>query len=104
MPRSPGKTSPILVLQLLLKDEDLLYRYATSTSVSLQAFENARKSGDDNVLIEYETLLTLSRAAQPSSSHSPVAAADKRPRLAMFARQLQLSFILLKCLVRVLPR
>lgn len=61
LPRSPRKTSTSLVLQLLLKDEDMLYRYATSSAQSLQSFENSRKPRDDNLALEYETLLSLSR-------------------------------------------
>lgn len=83
------------IMQALLNEENVLYKYATESPFVLQKNENAKSKSESpplssrSKITDYQQLLRFSKI-------------DK-PRLLMFARQLQLSFILARALIRVLP-
>lgn len=78
------------ILQILIDEETMLYKYATQTQEDLQAYENAASKGQDSNgedIIDYKTILQNANV-------------DKI-RVMFFVRQLQITFILTRALIRV---
>ena len=81
------------ILQNLLNEEDILYKYTTESSIEIQRSENQMKKQSSesqrNNFVIYQKLL--------------IDAKIEKPRFILFARQLQVSFMITRSLIRVLP-